>query len=183
MRFRARSRSRSTCGCETGAEPAPTTRNDDAAWTLRTQPACSPEVIPNPAEEIPHSNVAATSVAATLPGTAAGAVRGTAAGAVSGTADRVALSSAPVGCRGRITAVATPGAPALAHRLQDLGFVTGATVEVVRRAPLGDPVLYRVADYEICLRRAQAAVIQVRVLAPEHATSAAPVAVTSATAA
>jgi ferrous iron transport protein A len=158
MRFRARGRSRSACGCETGAGPAPPARTVEAAWTTRSQPAgstdaCFPEAALSPAD------------------------------VVLDTGAKVALSSAPVGCCGRIAAVSTPGAPALAHRLQDLGFVTGAIVEVVRRAPLGDPMLYRVCDYEICLRKAQAAAIQVHVLAPEHTSSAAPVAAASVTAA
>jgi ferrous iron transport protein A len=52
----------------------------------------------------------------------------------------------------------TPDAPpATVRRLQDLGFTVGTTVEVVRRAPLRDPVIYRVRDYDVCLRRAQAA--------------------------
>ena len=48
---------------------------------------------------------------------------------------------------------------AVARRLHDLGFVPGARVEVVRRAPLRDPLIYRVADYDIALRRVQAAAI------------------------
>lgn len=50
---------------------------------------------------------------------------------------------------------------ATARRLHDLGFVPGATVEVRRRAPMGDPVVYRVAGYDIALRRAQARCIRV----------------------
>ena len=42
-----------------------------------------------------------------------------------------------------------------ARRLFDLGLVPGIEVEMVRRAPLRDPVIYRVGDYEIALRRAQ----------------------------
>lgn len=175
MRFRARSRSRSACGCETGAGPAPSARTDDAAWTMRARPAGSPEAAPSPAEAAPHPAEEAVSLAGTDLGTGAGRVLD--AGV------KVALSSAPVGCCGRIATVSTPGAPALAHRLQDLGFVPGATVEVVRRAPLGDPVLYRVCDYEICLRKAQAAAIQVQVLAPQRSGSAVPAAVPSVTAA
>jgi ferrous iron transport protein A len=42
-----------------------------------------------------------------------------------------------------------------ARRLFDLGLTPGIEVEVVRRAPLRDPVIYRVGDYEIALRAAQ----------------------------
>lgn len=50
---------------------------------------------------------------------------------------------------------------AAARRLFDLGFVPGATVKRVRRAPMGDPATYRVADYEIALRNEQAHCIEV----------------------
>jgi len=64
------------------------------------------------------------------------------------------------GVRARVVQVVA-GAPAIGARLVDLGFSPGTAVEVVRRAPLGDPVVYRVKDYEVCLRRAQAACVQV----------------------
>ena len=73
---------------------------------------------------------------------------------------------------GRTLADLTPGsratvigvvaaAAATVERLADLGFIVGTLVQVVRRAPLRDPVIYRVKDYEVCLRRAQAACVQV----------------------
>lgn len=43
--------------------------------------------------------------------------------------------------------------PAAVRRFEDLGFVDGAEVAVLRRAPLGDPFVYRVAGYEIAVRR------------------------------
>lgn len=73
------------------------------------------------------------------------------------------LCDLAVGARARIDAVEVPEQPALERRLADLGLVPGAAVDVLRRAPLGDPVVYRVCDYELCLRRAQAA--HVRILA------------------
>ncbi|MFF9061301.1 ferrous iron transport protein A [Streptomyces sp. NPDC014882] len=54
-----------------------------------------------------------------------------------------------------------PGAPPPPPGPHDLGFTPGAVVEVVRRAPLRDPVLYRLKDYEVCLRRAQAACVRI----------------------
>ena len=42
-----------------------------------------------------------------------------------------------------------------ARRLFDLGLVPGIEVVVVRRAPMRDPIIYRVGDYEIALRAAQ----------------------------
>ena len=52
----------------------------------------------------------------------------------------------------------------ISQRLSNLGFVPGRTVTPLRRAPLGDPVVYRVADYELCLRRREARMVQVEVL-------------------
>ncbi len=40
-------------------------------------------------------------------------------------------------------------------RLRELGFVAGTRLEVVRRAPLGDPVEVELRGYRICLRRSQ----------------------------
>ncbi|GAA0904837.1 FeoA family protein [Streptomyces thermoalcalitolerans] len=72
-----------------------------------------------------------------------------------------ALADLEPGARAAVTEVVAGGAPAVARRLADLGFVPGAVVEVVRRAPLRDPVVYRVKDYEVCLRRAQSACVRV----------------------
>ncbi|MBQ1090005.1 FeoA family protein [Streptomyces sp. B93] len=71
------------------------------------------------------------------------------------------LADLPPGARATVTEVMVGEAPAVARRLADLGFVPGAVVEVVRRAPLRDPVLYRVQDYEVCLRRSQSARVRV----------------------
>lgn len=49
----------------------------------------------------------------------------------------------------------------IAQRLHDLGFREGATVECLRRAPLGSPLMFRVCDTDICLRKQQAALIKV----------------------
>ncbi|MFI2433583.1 ferrous iron transport protein A [Streptomyces sp. NPDC018693] len=77
-----------------------------------------------------------------------------------------ALDELAPGDRATVVAVVADGAPELARRLGDLGFTPGTVVEVVRRAPLRDPVVYRVKDYEVCLRRAQAA--RVRMSGPHR---------------
>ena len=48
-----------------------------------------------------------------------------------------------------------------ARRLFELGFVPGAEVRLVRRAPLADPVVFRVAGYDIALRREQASWVSI----------------------
>lgn len=54
----------------------------------------------------------------------------------------------------------------LAARLEALGFTPGQTVTVVRSAPLRDPVVYRVCDQVLCLRKREAAMIKVSVNTP-----------------
>jgi ferrous iron transport protein A len=39
--------------------------------------------------------------------------------------------------------------------LEEFGFVPGTSLEVVRRAPFGDPVEFDIRGYRICLRRAE----------------------------
>ena len=61
--------------------------------------------------------------------------------------------------RGRIVKVGGDGRAR--RRLLDMGIVPGATVEVRRVAPLGDPVLIRVKGYDLALRKGEAEHIQV----------------------
>lgn len=75
------------------------------------------------------------------------------------------LADLPRGHRATVVRVADDAHPATARRLEDLGFTGGTEVEVVRRAPLHDPVVYRVKDYELCLRRAQARCVLIREVA------------------
>ncbi|MER6808113.1 FeoA family protein [Spirillospora sp. NPDC000708] len=72
------------------------------------------------------------------------------------------LADVPPGSRVRVLEVISTGADAVGRRLGALGFTPGTVVEVVRRAPLGDPVIYRLKDYEVCLRRTEAARIRTR---------------------
>jgi len=51
--------------------------------------------------------------------------------------------------------------PSTARRLFDLGLVPGIEVTMVRRAPMRDPVIFRVGDYEIALRTTQTKAIHV----------------------
>ena len=75
------------------------------------------------------------------------------------------LSDLRLGTSGRVVGLQEDTADdPIAKRLSNLGFVPGRTVTPLRRAPLGDPVVYRVADYELCLRRTEAHMVQVEVL-------------------
>ncbi len=53
------------------------------------------------------------------------------------------------------------GASRIASRLMEMGFVPGAVVEVLRRAPFGGPVQYRVHGVSISMRAAEASCVSV----------------------
>ncbi len=69
------------------------------------------------------------------------------------------LNQLAVGCQGRVVSVA--GEPEVRRRLLEMGFCNGATVEVVRRAPLGDPIEFRLRGYHLSLRSDQASCVQI----------------------
>ena len=75
------------------------------------------------------------------------------------------LSDLRLGTAARIVGLLEDAANApIVRRLSNLGFIPGRVVTPLRRAPLGDPVVYRVADYELCLRRHEARMVHVEVL-------------------
>lgn len=49
----------------------------------------------------------------------------------------------------------------LLQKLLDMGFVIGAVVEVVREAPLYDPMEVKIHNYLVSLRKSEAALIEV----------------------
>lgn len=53
-----------------------------------------------------------------------------------------------------------------AVRLQEMGLTVGAEFEVLKVAPLGDPVEIKLRGYRLCLRRKEAQGIEVEVLEP-----------------
>ncbi|EUA03748.1 feoA domain protein [Mycobacterium kansasii 824] len=73
----------------------------------------------------------------------------------------IALTDLRPGERATIVGTAPRAPSALARRLRQLGFRSASVVEVIRRAPLGDPTIYRVQDTELCLRRRDAQLIEV----------------------
>ena len=73
----------------------------------------------------------------------------------------VVLAQLPPGRRATIVGTVPQAALAVANRLGQLGFRAAAQVDVIRRAPLGDPTIYRVQDTELCLRYREAQLIEV----------------------
>ncbi len=49
----------------------------------------------------------------------------------------------------------------LMHKLLDMGFVSGSVVEVIREAPLFDPMELKIHNYHISLRKSEAGLIEV----------------------
>jgi ferrous iron transport protein A len=76
-----------------------------------------------------------------------------------GTPETCALNRVGVGCGGQVCSVS--GDPDLRRRLLEMGFCNGAKVEVIRRAPLGDPIEFRLRGYHLSLRDEQARHVQI----------------------
>jgi len=71
------------------------------------------------------------------------------------------LNQLQVGEKGTIVKVG--GAGAAKRRILDMGVVRGTEIEMLRVAPLGDPVELRVKGYNLSLRKAEAQTIDVEV--------------------
>jgi ferrous iron transport protein B len=53
------------------------------------------------------------------------------------------------------------GRGAFRKRITEMGFVVGKPVKVVRRAPLGDPIVYELMGYEVSLRGDEAKLVEI----------------------
>lgn len=53
----------------------------------------------------------------------------------------------------------------VARRLMEMGLLPGTEVVVTRVAPMGDPLQLRVRDYALSIRRAEAAGVEIELLA------------------
>ena len=80
-----------------------------------------------------------------------------------GTTDSCGLNKLGIGCSGCVVSVG--GDTDVRRRLLEMGFCNGAAVEVVRRAPLGDPIEFRLRGYHLSLRDEQARHVRIRVQA------------------
>ena len=52
------------------------------------------------------------------------------------------------------------GAGAIHQRLQEMGIIAGTQLQVVRLAPLGDPMEILVQGYHLSLRKSEAALVE-----------------------
>jgi Fe2+ transport system protein FeoA len=72
------------------------------------------------------------------------------------------LAEMPVAGKGRVCSMELP--PETYRRLMEMGLTRGATFQVVRYAPMGDPIEIRVRGYHLSLRKSEAAGIAVEAL-------------------
>lgn len=70
------------------------------------------------------------------------------------------LTSLNLGATGTVLEIKVP--PASRPRLMEMGLLVGTLVELVRFAPLGDPVEIKVRGYNLTLRRQEAEQIWVQ---------------------
>ena len=69
------------------------------------------------------------------------------------------LSDLRTGEKGIIVKVMGRGA--FRKRIIEMGFIKGKEVTVIQNAPLKDPIHYKIMDYDVSLRRNDAALIEV----------------------
>lgn len=69
------------------------------------------------------------------------------------------LDRLPPGSSARVLGV--DGADPVGQRLMELGLIEGSTVEVVKLAPLGDPMQLRLQGFHLSVRKTEAARVKV----------------------
>lgn len=52
----------------------------------------------------------------------------------------------------------------LRRRILDMGILRGAELEMIKRAPLGDPIEVKVRGYDLSLRQSESSLVEVEVL-------------------
>ncbi len=74
------------------------------------------------------------------------------------------LTSVSIGAKATVVEIRVP--PDKRPRLMEMGLLVGTSVELVRFAPLGDPVEIKVRGYNLTLRKHEAEQILVQPVAP-----------------
>lgn len=70
-----------------------------------------------------------------------------------------AVSDLQPGQHGNIVSVSGPAE--IRHRLLEMGLTPGTRVELIRVAPMGDPVEIRVRGYRLSLRKSEASAVRI----------------------
>ncbi|MBL8119349.1 MAG: ferrous iron transport protein A [Anaerolineae bacterium] len=53
------------------------------------------------------------------------------------------------------------------RRLMDMGLTKGAVIEMIKSAPMGDPIEYRLRAYHLSLRKSEASVVEIELNQPD----------------
>jgi ferrous iron transport protein A len=69
------------------------------------------------------------------------------------------LSECRIGKKARVTALLL--GESRRKRIMDLGLMPGTEVQVVRKAPLGDPIVVQVRGYQVSFRMSEARYIEI----------------------
>ena len=80
--------------------------------------------------------------------------------------DLMDLAEVPVG--GRVYVTSIRGSGSVRGRIMAMGLVPGTAVEVLRRAPMGDPLEISVKGYNLSLRAVEAAMVIVSMDPPRR---------------
>ncbi|HHV06469.1 MAG TPA: ferrous iron transport protein A [Anaerolineaceae bacterium] len=51
----------------------------------------------------------------------------------------------------------------LRQRILDMGILRGTELEMIKKAPLGDPIEFKVKGYDLSLRQSEASLVEVEV--------------------
>ena len=78
----------------------------------------------------------------------------------------ILLSQMNAGQKGQISKLLDEGE--ISQRLLEMGLTVGSAVEVVRFAPLGDPIDIKIRGYHLSLRRHEAEAIFVKLIEDLH---------------
>jgi ferrous iron transport protein A len=85
--------------------------------------------------------------------------------------DSSALESLSELAPGRMaTIVSIDDSGPVGRRLLDLGLLPGTVVQALRHAPLGDPAVFELRGYRLCLRRSETNRIRVAPMDPNGST-------------
>jgi len=76
---------------------------------------------------------------------------------------KCSLNQLDIGCCGCVVSIDASHDRDLKRRLLEMGFCNGASVECVRRAPMGDPIEFKIRGYNLSLRGEQARLVQINV--------------------
>ena len=73
---------------------------------------------------------------------------------------KLTLDQIPIGQSAEILHLHLQGEAAV--RLMEMGLFEGTSVQILRRAPLGDPIELQVGDFRLSLRAVDAALVEVK---------------------